>query len=120
MIVLYAGDNDLAAGKTSEKVFADYRDFVAKVRKQLANVPIAYISIKPSLARWQLTDQIKATNGLIRAYASHNKKLVFIDVFPAMLGTDGKPRPELYVKDGLHMTPEGYAVWRAIVAPFLK
>jgi len=120
MIVLYAGDNDLAAGKTPEKVFADYKDFVGKVRQQLPKVPIAYISIKPSLARWQLTDQIKATNTLIRSYASHNKNLVFIDVFPAMLGADGRPRPELYVKDGLHMTPEGYAVWKAIVAPYLK
>jgi lysophospholipase L1-like esterase len=120
MIVLYAGDNDLAGGKSPEKVFADYKDFVAKVRQHLANVSIAYISIKPSLARWQLTDQIKATNELIRGYVSHNKNLAFIDIFPAMLGTDGKPRPELYVKDGLHMTPEGYSAWRAIVAPYLK
>lgn len=118
--MLYAGDNDLAGGKSPEKVFSDYKSFVAKVQKGMGNVRIAYLSIKPSLARWQLTDQIKATNEMIRSFASQNKNLTYIDIFPAMLGADGKPRPELYVPDGLHMTPAGYSVWRSIVAPYLK
>jgi len=120
LIVLYAGDNDLAGGKSPERVFSDYKSFVGKVQKGLGNVRIAYLSIKPSLARWQLTDQIKATNEMIRSFVSQHKNLIYIDIFPAMLGADGKPRPELYVKDGLHMTPEGYSVWRSIVAPYLK
>jgi lysophospholipase L1-like esterase len=43
-----------------------------------------------------------------------------VDVFTPMLGPDGKPRPELYVADGLHMTPAGYAIWKAAVTPALK
>lgn len=120
MIVLYAGDNDLADGKSAEKVFSDYKDFVGKVRQHLGDVSIAYISIKPSIARRKLTDQIKTANALIKDHAAHNKNLKFIDIFPAMLGADGNPRAELYVQDGLHMTPQGYALWRAIVAPYLK
>jgi lysophospholipase L1-like esterase len=120
MIVLYSGDNDLASGKTPERVFSDYKQFVAKVRQHLGDVRIAYISIKPSIARWHLTDQIKAANHKIRDFASKNKNLDFIDIFPAMLGADGRPRAELYVRDGLHMTEEGYALWRSSVAPCLK
>ena len=29
------------------------------------------------------------------------------------LGPDGRPRPALYGPDQLHMTPAGYALWRA-------
>jgi lysophospholipase L1-like esterase len=120
MVVLYAGDNDLASGKTPERVFSDYREFVSRLRQKLGDVPIAFISIKPSIARWRLTDQIKATNEMVKNYASKDKRLIFIDIFGQMLGADGKPRPELYVSDGLHLTPEGYALWRSAVAPHLK
>ena len=37
-----------------------------------------------------------------------------------MLGPDGKPRPELYVEDGLHMTPAVLPIWKEKLAPFLK
>ena len=37
-----------------------------------------------------------------------------------MLGADGRPRPELFREDGLHMTPAGYALWTGIVRPLVK
>ena len=119
LVVLYAGDNDLAAGKTRDRVFEDYKEFVSKLRQRLSDVRIAFISIKPSLARWNLVDKITSVNEMVRRYASKDKRLIFIDVFPAMLGMDGTPRPELFVSDGLHMTPAGYALWKSIVTPYL-
>src|SRR5437868_9345724 len=50
MVVLYAGDNDLASGKTPQKVFEDYKEFVNRVKARLPKARIAFISIKPSLA----------------------------------------------------------------------
>ena len=50
MVVLYAGDNDLAAGKTPQQVIEDYKAFVARVRRDLPKAKIAFISIKPSPA----------------------------------------------------------------------
>jgi lysophospholipase L1-like esterase len=37
-----------------------------------------------------------------------------------MLDASGQPRPELYLEDGLHMTPAGYAIWRDLIAPALR
>jgi lysophospholipase L1-like esterase len=119
MVVLYAGDNDLAAGKTPQQVFEDYKAFVSRVREKLPNAKIAFISIKPSLARVKLMEQMRATNELIRGYAAAGKNLVFIDVFPPMLNQAGQPRPELFIQDGLHMNREGYDIWRKVVAPYL-
>ena len=119
MVVLYAGDNDLAAGKTPQQVFESYQVFVSRVREKLPKVKIAYISIKPSLARLKLMEQMRATNALIRGYAAASKNLMFIDVFTPMLNQEGQPRPELFIKDGLHMNREGYDIWRKVVAPYL-
>ncbi len=119
MVVMYAGDNDLGGGKTPEVVAADFKAFTEKAWAANKKTRIAYIAIKPSIKRWNLVDKVKEANSLIEAYCKSDKRLDFIDVFPAMLGTDGKPRPELLVEDGLHMTPEGYKLWTSIVAKHL-
>lgn len=119
MIVLYAGDNDLAAGKTPQQVFEDYKAFVSRVQAKLPKAKIAYISIKPSLARVKLMEQMRTANAMIRGYAAKGKNLIFIDVFTPMLNVEGQPRPELFIKDGLHMTREGYDIWRKAIAPHL-
>ena len=114
-IVMYAGDNDLAARKTPQQVLAEFQEFVKKVRSALPDVPISYISIKPSIARWNLIDQIREANHLIEEYAKSEKNIDFIDTFPVMLGPDGKPRKELFRADGLHMDAAGYALWIPII-----
>ena len=120
MIALYAGDNDLAAGKTPQQVFEDYKAFVSRARTKLPDVKIAYISIKPSLARVKLMEQMRVANELIRGYADKGKNLVFIDVFTPMLNQAGQPRPALFIQDGLHMNREGYDIWRKVIAPYLR
>lgn len=118
-IVFFAGDNDIGAGRSPQAVAADFAGFVAAVRAALPDVPIAFIAIKPSLSRWRLHDaQIKA-NRLVSDYCQRGTGLTFINVYGIMLGSDGKPRPELFVADGLHMTPAGYALWTPVVAPFV-
>lgn len=117
LIVLYAGDNDIESGKSPSRVLADFKEFVRVVRRRLPRTRIAFISIKPSPARWHLADQVRRANELIRAYAERTRGLVFIDVFTPMLGSDGKPRPELFVEDGLHLSTEGYRLWRRVISP---
>jgi lysophospholipase L1-like esterase len=120
IIVLYAGDNDLAAGKTPQQVFEDYKAFVSRVHQHLPATTIAFISIKPSPARASLLQNMKEANKLINAYASHDKKLKYIDVFTPMLDKAGNPRPELFGPDKLHMNKEGYILWKSVVAPYIN
>ncbi|MHB8524140.1 MAG: SGNH/GDSL hydrolase family protein [Limisphaerales bacterium] len=120
MIFLYAGDNDIAAGKSPETVLADYRAFVKKVETDLPGTRIGFIAIKPSLARWKLVDNIRQANALVKAFAATDRRQVFIDVFAPMLGPDGKPRRELFAPDGLHMNHRGYDLWVEQIRPWLK
>ena len=119
VIVLYSGDNDVAAGKSAEQVHADFAAFVAAVRKSLPETPIVVISIKPSIARWKLRETMQAVNQLIAADCKEKDHLYFIDVWPTMLGEDDLPRKEIFRDDGLHMNDEGYKRWVDVVRPTL-
>jgi lysophospholipase L1-like esterase len=119
LVVLYAGDNDLAQGKSPQQVLHAFQEFVGKVRAALPSVPIVYLAIKPCLARWKLIDKVRAANALIREAAGKDPKLVFVDLEPTILGPDGKPRPELFLMDGLHLNAEGYKRLSELVKPYL-
>ena len=119
-VVFYAGDNDLAAGRTPEQVLEDFRAFVGKVHGTLPATRIAFVAVKPSLARWALIDKVRDANRRVRAFCDADDRLGFVDVDGPMLGWDGKPRADLFVKDGLHLSPKGYALWNVLVRPFLE
>lgn len=117
MVLLYAGDNDLASGKSPDHIISDYATFVKKVHQALPEARLIFLSIKPSPSRWKLHEQAQEINR--RVAAMKEPYLGFIDVYSGMLGTDGQPRPELYVADKLHMTPQGYELWTALIKPHL-
>lgn len=118
-IVMYAGANDIHAGKSPEQVAADFLAFVAKVHSRLPEVPIAFISIAGNPARWKEIDQVRAANRLIQAVCAVDPQLTYIDTASAMLGSDGLPRPDIFVQDRLHMNAEGYKLWTRDIAPYL-
>ena len=120
LIVLYAGDNDLASGMTPEQVAGDYRRLVSVVRRQLPSSRIAYVSIKPSPSRWHLIDQYREANRLIAAEISRDPTQAYVDVFTPMIGANGRPRPELFMADSLHMTRTGYDLWRERLDRFVR
>jgi lysophospholipase L1-like esterase len=119
LVVFYAGDNDLNSGRSPTQVRDDVLAFVARVRRDLPETRIAYLSIKPSPSRAQLLPQIIEANQLIRDALAKLPRADFIDVYTPMLDAAGNPRPELFREDQLHMTADGYAIWRTRVAPEL-
>ena len=119
-VIFYAGDNDIANGRTPQQVASDYKAFVRKIHAALPATRIAFIGIKPSIQRWALVSKVRAANALVRNYAATDERLGFVDVDGPMLGWDEKPRKDLFVADGLHMTPKGYELWTALVRPFVE
>lgn len=119
VIVFYAGDNDIGAGKSKETVLEDYGVFVQSVWSDAPSAQIVFIPIKPSLARWELWPEMELANQLVRDFSQRDDRLHYVDVATPMLGEDGRPRPELFIRDGLHMTAEGYDVWTGPLAEYL-
>ncbi|HUE70205.1 MAG TPA: SGNH/GDSL hydrolase family protein [Pirellulaceae bacterium] len=119
-VVLYAGDNDIPAGKSPQQIADDFAAFVKAVRSQLPETKIIFLAIKPSPSRWKFYEEQQTANRMVREQCGAGKNLVFVDLVTPMLGGDGMPREELFVKDQLHLSDAGYALWAKVLAPHLK
>jgi lysophospholipase L1-like esterase len=119
-IIFYEGDNDIANGKTASEVLADFKIFIGLVNKQLPGSPVGFIAIKPSPSRWDKHEEMEIANNRISKLAAKTPNLQFIDVYTRMLGPDGKPIPEIFLSDSLHMNERGYDIWIDAVSPFVN
>lgn len=117
-VIIYAGGNDLNAGKDPKLVFGDFVALVEKISTELPMARIAYISSAPNPARWSQVEKVRELNRLVAAYC-HQHQMIFINVFPLMLGPDRHPRPDIFMADRLHMNARGYAIWRDAVVGYL-
>lgn len=113
-IVFYAGENDLDAGKSVERVVADFQEFMVRKTHSLgSNTPVYFLSIKPSKLRFAELAIQRNVNAAIRNLAAKRKDLYYVDVATPML-EKGKPK-DIYESDGLHMSREGYIIWTSVV-----
>lgn len=119
-VVLYAGENDLAAGATPQQVFASYRSFVDQVHAAQPGTRVIFISIKPSPSRARLIPAMRQANALIAAHVRTDPTLAYVDVFSAMLDGAGRPRADIFLPDALHMNPAGYDLWNRAVRLHLR
>ncbi|MCR9165808.1 MAG: GDSL-type esterase/lipase family protein [Nannocystaceae bacterium] len=120
VIVLYAGENDMDDRRSAEQVFETYRRFAERTQARLPRTQLLYLPIKPTPERWALWPEMKRANARIAAYIEHHPQQHYVDTATPMLGEDGRPRPELYADDGVHLSPAGYALWTRIVEPYLE
>jgi lysophospholipase L1-like esterase len=118
-IVFYAGDNDIAEGKTAGEVARDFRVFAVTVRRFLPQTRIIFIAIKPSPAREKFKPTQEEANKRIREWGETFGNFAYADIWTPMLTPTGAYRPELYQADKLHMTPAGYKIWREVLYPLL-
>lgn len=120
-IVVYSGENDIEAKEPAENALSDFKAFIAFRDKNLPKTPIIYISMKPSILRWNLWPEMNRGNELIKAEIARHKNVRYVDIAKKMLGPDGgKPPSDIFVADGLHLNAKGYAIIREALLPFLK
>ncbi|MBE9463017.1 GDSL-type esterase/lipase family protein [Dyadobacter subterraneus] len=111
-IIIYAGDNDLGDGRHPEEALLSYRQLIGQIRNKFGNVPCYYISIKPSIQRWEIVGQIIETNRLVKLETENDDFQHYIDIFPFMLTDQKLPDSSLFEPDGLHLSTKGYALWQ--------
>jgi lysophospholipase L1-like esterase len=118
-ILVYEGDNDVAQGIAPRMIANTFGKFVQEVHKDLPHCRIYFLSIKPSISRWSMWSTMTQANGLIAAACARDKRLTYLDIASCMLGEDGTPKPDIFKEDKLHMTRDGYILWRDAVSPIL-
>jgi lysophospholipase L1-like esterase len=111
-ILLYEGDNDINYGVSPARFLSTVRQFLELVHATKPEMRIYFLAVKPSPSRWDLWPQMQEANVLLQQLCADDPLLTFIDIATPMLGDDGRPRPELFLADDLHMNGEGYEIWQ--------
>jgi hypothetical protein len=118
-IVIFAGSNDINAGKTAERVAEEFKAFVAKVRSRLPKTAINFIEITSSPKRWEQRETVIEANRLVRAFCETTPGVKFIPVREKFFGSNGEPREELFASDRLHPNEDGYKILIEAIRPVL-
>jgi GDSL-like Lipase/Acylhydrolase family/PEP-CTERM motif len=126
-IVMFAGTNDVDAGKSANTVFNDYVSFVDAVHsgqnQSLPPIPIMYIGITPNPSRWSEWSTASQVNSLVENYAASDSSLYYVDTVSSFLALNPPSDPAFtsLFQDGLHLTPEAYhTMWTSVVKPDLQ
>ena len=118
-VVIYEGDNDTASGIPPAVIRDTFNAFTAKVHEHLPETRIYFLTIKPSVARWEMWPRMKEANGLIAAECEKSEFLTYLDVSTPMLDESGEVLKDIFVEDNLHMNSAGYEIWTDAVRPVL-
>lgn len=119
-LVFFVGTNDIYPGstKTPAMLLQNYQQLIQIVRAKYPVMPVYYIAITPSLMRWKVWETAHKTNLLIEEHSAKQSNLWVIDT--KLLGANGKPNPDLYRFDRLHLNDEGYERWTKVILDRLR
>ncbi len=119
-IVFYCGDNDIAAGKTPERVYSDFKRFVKMVEDSVGKIDLIFIPIKPSINRWKFWTEMNKANMMIKEFIDMKENLFYADIVKPMLNPNGIPQKEIFLEDGLHLNNKGYKIWTTVLEKYLR
>ncbi|MEY4113971.1 MAG: hypothetical protein RLZ76_664 [Bacteroidota bacterium] len=121
-VYIYCGENDLAmdASVTPGMLLERYKKLHGMIREKLGKkLPVFFISIKPSIARWKLEKTFIAANEMIKSFLQSDKYANYLDVHQPMLDDKHEVLKDIFVQDNLHMNDKGYAIWIKVIEPTL-
>ena len=118
-VVLYAGDNDIAYGRSAEAVAAEFQQFVQAIHAALPETDIWYLSMKPTKTQATFWPGLSRGNQQIAAGAKGDSRVHFIDADSLFLTADGKANTDLLRFDGVHLNDKGYTAWTSLIKPAL-
>jgi lysophospholipase L1-like esterase len=121
-IFIYCGENDIAGNSTvtADTVLNRFKSLYSIIRKNLnKKTEVVFVSIKPSVSRWNLEKTFNESNQLIKDFLSREKNTTFLDVHSSMLTSDGNVMKDIFIADNLHMNSKGYKIWESLIRPIL-
>lgn len=120
LIVFYAGDADVAAGKGASRIADDTLALVRLIHAKLPAARVVVIGTKPSPLHWAHMDTIRRANAIVREGLATDRLAAYADAEAALLGPDGQPRPDFYTENRLNLNARGYEAWTAALRPAIE
>lgn len=120
-IFIYAGENDIASGKTGDFVATEFVKLWRMIATGLPHAEVYFMSVKPSPSRAKFFAEVEIANTRIKAFLADKKRGHYVDVASVILSpVTMKPDSTLFEKDMLHLNTMGYDKWQAALQGYLK
>ncbi|OGV48535.1 MAG: hypothetical protein A2017_16510 [Lentisphaerae bacterium GWF2_44_16] len=119
-IIILIGINNLIQKDTPEDTFAGIKTIVEYLRKVCPESKIMLLGIFPCSEKPNnpIREKIKNTNEMIKTLADY-KNVYYADIGETFLEKDGTIT-KVVMRDLLHLSPKGYAMWANAMEPYLK
>jgi hypothetical protein len=120
-IFIYAGENDIAAGKSAQDVLTSFTKLWELIHEKLPKAEVYFMSIKPSPVRAKYYEVVYAANDLVKNYLKDKPHSHYVDLVPSTYkpGTT-QPDSSLFNNDYLHLNSKGYDKWQKVLNPLVK
>ena len=119
-LIIYVGENDRTSKRSAPQIELTFLELISTVRRFFPCIPIAYISIIPSLNPLDEFITRIEVNQRLRIAIESLPNVDYINVYDEMLTAEGAVRPELYDLDQLHMNEYGYAIWARVLTEYFE
>jgi lysophospholipase L1-like esterase len=116
-VFLMVGVNDVSLDIPRDSTLDNLRDIFGRLAGANAHTFVSYVL--PVTARYpkkRVNAEVPRLNAAIARLIKDQPNTTAIDVRPQLRGADGTLREE-FAYDGIHLTPNGYAVLRDAIAP---
>lgn len=108
-IYVMAGVNDLRNGKTDEEILANLQKIMQVLRQTHPQAQVIINSVLPTRLAAIPSDRTTLLNQQI-AQLANQEQVSYLALTSAFTDSNGTLRRE-FTTDGLHLSPQGYAVW---------
>jgi hypothetical protein len=120
-IFIYAGDNDIADGKSSLFVLQQFKQLLKLINEQLPDAMVYFMSIKKCPSRAKYYSEVVKANELIKNYLADKPKSVYIDLNTVIKKVNtAMPDSSLFEIDYIHLNHKGYDKWQKVLAPYVN
>jgi lysophospholipase L1-like esterase/beta-glucanase (GH16 family) len=121
-IVLLIGGNDLSAHANQTHFAANVEAMLNMVEKHDSKLPVLLCKIPPRDSPTAPTrpGDHEAFNRSLGELAEKYQQVELLDLFKEFGNGDGKPDPQYFAEDRLHLGPKAYEKWRDLAMPFVK
>lgn len=107
MVMLYAGENDISFGASTDEVFKNYKLLLQKLVDKFPTSDIHVIGIKPSPGSREHQGKFNALNSLLEAHSNNMQRVIFHANPHSGRGFDSSS----FKDDGIHLTEQGYRLF---------
>lgn len=112
-IHLMAGANDLKTGVPEAQIVSNLHRTVRILKQQHPQAQIVVYSVLPTRRAEIANDRVRSLNAQIARMTQRNG-VVYRDIYPQFQDEWGHLHPDL-TTDGLHLNPQGYALWQQAI-----